>query len=113
MSQLRQPLDNPAYVSLRERQKEKFKDILSESVQVDFSHCYLRGFDMSEMSLNKVLLKGAYLHSADLRGVDLSLHNLEGCSLHKAKISGTLFPQNISAEEIRLSIEYGTRLRLK
>ena len=24
MSQLRQPLDNPAYVSLRERQKEKF-----------------------------------------------------------------------------------------
>ena len=113
MSQLRQPLDNPAYVSLRERQKEKFQNILSESLQVDFSDCNLRGFDLSEMSLNKVTLRGAYLHSADLRGVDLSLHNLEGCSLHKAKISGALFPPNISAEEIRLSVEYGTRLRLK
>ena len=81
--------------------------------QVDFSDCNLRGFDLSEMSLKKVTLRGAYLHSADLRGVDLSLHNPEGCSLHKAKISGTLFPPNISAEEIRLSVEYGTRLRLK
>ena len=113
MTQLRQPFNNPAYVALRERQKDKFEKILFQSLQIDFSNCNLRGFDFSELSLTKVIFQGSYLHSADLRGVDLSHHNLEGCSFHRAKISGVLFPQNVSADEIRLSVEYGTRIRVK
>ena len=55
MSQLRQPLDPSICVSLRERPKGKnSQNILSESLQVDFSDCNLRGFDLAEMSLNKV-----------------------------------------------------------
>jgi uncharacterized protein YjbI with pentapeptide repeats len=46
-----------------------------------------------------------------LRGVDLRQALLEGASLGSAKISGSYFPNQFSAEEIRLSVEYGTRLR--
>jgi uncharacterized protein YjbI with pentapeptide repeats len=112
MSHLERPTDNPAYEALRERQKAKFLDILADSYHIDFSNCYLRGVDLSEVSLSKVILKGAYLHSADLRGVDLSHHNLEGCSIHKARISGVFFPKNISVDEILMSLQHGTRIRL-
>ena len=111
MSQLREPWDNPAYKALRSRQKDKFVELLAETFQIDLSNCYLRGVDLSEVSLFKVNLQGAYLHSADLRGTDLSSHNLSGCSIHKARISGTLFPDNISVPEILMSLEHGTRLR--
>jgi hypothetical protein len=37
--------------------------------------------------------------------------DLEGCSLLHANISGTYFPDNISAQEIANSVEYGTRIR--
>ena len=112
MDQLRRPNDYPPYQALRERQKDKFVEILSESLQVDLSHCYLRGVDMSEISLQKVKLNGAYLHSADLRGTDLSNHNLDGCSIHKARISGVLFPDDIPVAEILMSLEHGTRIRV-
>ena len=37
--------------------------------------------------------------------------NLEGASLLGAKLSGTYFPTELSAQEIRLSLDTGTRLR--
>ena len=112
MNQLRRPNDYVPYQLLRERQKDKFVEFLSDSIQVDLSNCYLRGVDMSEISLQKVKLQGAYLHSADLRGADLSNHNLAGCSIHKARISGVLFPENIPVDEILMSLEHGTRIRV-
>jgi uncharacterized protein YjbI with pentapeptide repeats len=56
-------------------------------------------------------LSGAYLRGANLSGQDLSLAKMHGASLKSAKISGCLFPASISAEEIRLSVDLGTRLR--
>ena len=38
--------------------------------------------------------------------------DLEGCSIFHAKVSGTYFPENLSAAELRMSLEMGTRLRI-
>jgi len=78
---------------------------------VDLSGAHLRGYDMRKCKLQKADLTGAYLRSADLRSVDLSLAKLDGASMKEARVSGVLFPRELSAEEIRLSLTYGTRLR--
>ena len=78
---------------------------------VDLSGGQFRAYDLRKFNLRKANLSNCYMRSADLRGLDLSEAQLEGTSLKDAKVSGTFFPYNIAAEEIRLSIEQGTRLR--
>jgi uncharacterized protein YjbI with pentapeptide repeats len=53
------------------------------------------------------------LRLADLRGLNMSACCLEGASIHGAKISGVYFPPDLSPEEIRLSLEFGTRMRYR
>jgi uncharacterized protein YjbI with pentapeptide repeats len=67
---------------------------------------------MRKCKLRNADLTGAYLRSSDLRSVDLTEAKLDGASLKEAKVSGTLFPRCLPPEEIRLSLEYGTRLRM-
>jgi len=97
-------------------QDEKFQDYNAyadaRGGKVDLSNAHLRAYDLRKCKLANANLAGAYLRAADLRSVDLSLANLEGASLKEAKVSGTLFPPNLTPEEIRLSLEYGTRLRV-
>lgn len=81
--------------------------------EADLSGAQLRARDLRKCHLKKANLKNAYLRLADLRGVDLSEANLEGASLRDAKISGTYFPKNLEAQEIDLSLNYGSRLRIK
>jgi hypothetical protein len=38
---------------------------------------------------------------------------MEGASIRNAKVSGTLFPKNLRAQEIRLSLDHGTRMRAR
>lgn len=78
---------------------------------VAFVNAHLRGVDLRGANLLDVDLSGAYCRNADLRGLDLSRTNLRGASLADAKISGVLFPPDLPAEEIRLSVEHGTRMR--
>lgn len=78
---------------------------------VDLTGAHLRGYDMRKCKLRKADLTGAYLRSADLRSVDLSEAKLDGASIKEAKVSGVLFPRSLPPEEIRLSLEFGTRLR--
>jgi uncharacterized protein YjbI with pentapeptide repeats len=78
---------------------------------VDLTGAHLRGYDMRKCKLSKADLTGAYLRSADLRSLDLSEAKLDGASIKEAKVSGTLFPRNLTPAEIGLSLEYGTRLR--
>jgi len=73
----------------------------------------LRGADLRHVDLHKADLRDAYCHSADLRGVDLSQANLEGASFHRARVSGAYFPANVPAEEIKMSLELGTRIRCR
>jgi uncharacterized protein YjbI with pentapeptide repeats len=77
----------------------------------DLADADLRGVDLRHASLKHADLTGAYLRAADLRGVDLSEAQLAGASLRQAQVSGTLFPVSLGAEEIRMSVELGTRMR--
>jgi uncharacterized protein YjbI with pentapeptide repeats len=78
---------------------------------LDLANANLRGADLRRANLRKADLRNAYCHSADLRGADLSEANLEGASFHMARVSGAYFPPNVTADEIRLSLEIGTRIR--
>ena len=104
-------LEDEAFLALRRCEIARFNELAAEREEMDFSFTDLRGTDFRGADLSKVKLKGAYLRSADLRGQDLRHMDLQGCSIIGAKISGTFFPENISAEEIRLSIEQGIRIR--
>lgn len=73
----------------------------------------LRMTDLRRAWLVKANLRGAYLRNADMRGLDLSEAELEGASLNDARISGCYFPPNVPADEIRLSVATGTRMRTR
>ncbi|MBI5136876.1 MAG: pentapeptide repeat-containing protein [Nitrospirae bacterium] len=73
----------------------------------------LRMADLTRANLKGADLRNAYLRACDLRGQDLSGCNLDGASLHDAKVSGVLFPANLDAQEIIMSVELGTRMRVR
>jgi uncharacterized protein YjbI with pentapeptide repeats len=77
----------------------------------DLAYANLRGADLRAVNLRRANLRGAYCHSADLRGVDLSEAEIEGASFHMARVSGSYFPPTVTADELRLSLEVGTRVR--
>ena len=75
--------------------------------QSDFRSIDLRGLDAVGLDF-----RGAYFRHTDLRGIDFRGSLLDGASINGAKISGTYFPLNIPAQEILLSLEHGSRLRV-
>lgn len=104
--------DSHALNLIQEERFLEFNNLVdSAGGAVDLSGAHLRGYDLRKCKLSKANLTGAYLRSSDLRSVDLSEAKLEGASMKEAKVSGVLFPRELSAEEIRLSLTYGTRLR--
>lgn len=106
--------NNEAYKALFDGNYKKFIKLLNEMPEkLDLSFANLANICFMKVGedMDKVILTGARLKMSDLRGLDLSKHNLEGASLNGCQISGTYFPSDISAEEIRMSIEYGTRIR--
>lgn len=66
---------------------------------------------ISEFNKQKPQEGSINLRSADLRGIDLREANLEGASIAHAQISGAYFPAQLSADEILLSMQFGTRMR--
>ena len=106
-------LNDPLYLLLREDKPKEFNRRRPAGVPLDLRFGNFRGNDLRGADLAEVDMEGAYFRSADLRGLDLSRTNLRGVSLADAKISGVLFPVEISAEEIRMSVEMGTRLRYR
>jgi hypothetical protein len=105
--------DDEAFRCLRSGEIDRFHLLILGREQIDFSGADLRGVDLRAADLSRVILRGAYLRDADLRGLDLRAHDLEGCSLYHAKISGIYFPANLDPNEIRLSWELGTRMRVR
>jgi uncharacterized protein YjbI with pentapeptide repeats len=111
MPRPRFPKEQVAFACLRAGDLDGFHSAVRGQRAVDLSDADLRGVDLRKADLSNVVLRGAYLRDADLRGLDLRHLDLAGCSILHAKISGAFFPANLSAEEIRLSQEQGTRLR--
>ncbi|MFO7653938.1 MAG: pentapeptide repeat-containing protein [Candidatus Krumholzibacteriia bacterium] len=73
----------------------------------------LRGLDLRGLDADGLDFSGCYFRDTDLRGVDLSRARLEGASFFGCKISGAYFPPELSSDEIRLSLEHGTRVRYR
>ena len=71
-----------------------------------FPHLDLRGLDAAGIDFTD-----CYFRAADLRGVDFSQACLVGASINGARSSGGFFPVELSANEISLSIQHGTRMR--
>ncbi len=103
--------DEPLYRLLREGQIDEFNRQREAGIDGDLTHCDFRGIDLRGINADKIDFSGSYFRQADLRGVDFTHSNLEGASIHAAKISGVYFPSMLSADEITMSLLYGTRMR--
>ena len=72
-----------------------------------------RGLDLRQLNAQAVDFTDSYFRSADLRGLDLRTACIEGASLAHAQISGAYFPVEVTADEILMSVNFGTRLRYR
>lgn len=70
-----------------------------------------QGLDLRNLDAAELDLSNSHFRNADLRGIDFRQANIEGASFNGAKISGCYFPKELSAAEITLSVEKGTRVR--
>ena len=105
--------DDPLYQLLR---NENIKEFNEQRQVLDTGRLCsgdYRGRDLRNMDASGLDFRDSYFRNTDLRGIDFRQSNLEGASLIDAKVSGTYFPDQLSAEEIRLSLDTGTRLRYK
>lgn len=105
--------DDPLYKLLYNEDVRGFNAKRNELSTANLSGKHFRGLDLRGMDASGLDLSNSYFRMADLRGIDFRTTNLEGATLTEAKISGCYFPVELSAEEIRLAVEMGTRLRYR
>ena len=106
------PSADPLYKLLRDEEIAAFNKKRVPGESYDFRGSSFRGSDLRGLDAAGIDFRDCYFRDADLRGIDLREAKLEGASLGSAKISGVFFPDDIAPEEIRLSVELGTRLRV-
>ena len=102
---------DPLYQLLHNEEIEQFNEKRKTLETINLKAKNYRGLDLREMDAKGLDFSDAYFRGADLRGIDFRQTNLEGASMAEAKISGCYFPKELTADEIRLSIDHGTRLR--
>lgn len=104
--------DDPLYRLLREGKVDEFNQRIAAGEQVNLTGCDFRHLSLQGLQTKGLDFSNSYFRQADLRGVDFSeCLSIEGASIHGARISGAYFPSQISADEILLSLEHGTRMR--
>ncbi|POA26877.1 MULTISPECIES: pentapeptide repeat-containing protein [unclassified Pseudomonas] len=106
-------LDTPLYALLHKDDIEGFNRERPKSGPIDMVGGDFRGLDLRELNAEGIDFSDAYFRSADLRGIDFRDASLEGASLAHAQISGAYFPSELSADEILMSMNFGTRLRYR
>jgi uncharacterized protein YjbI with pentapeptide repeats len=111
MSVLPQIKSDDLYQLLREGRIEEFNQRVAAGEDCDLTDCDFRSLDLRGWEAQRLDLSGGYFRNADLRGVDLSTCRLQGASFHDARVAGVLFPPGISADEIVMSVQLGTRVR--
>lgn len=102
---------DPLYQLLRNENIKEFNEQRDSLDTSELKSGDYRGRDLRNMNARGLDFSDAYFRNADLSGIDFRETNLEGASILDAKLSGTYFPAAISADEIRLSLSTGTRLR--
>lgn len=111
MSLKPQILDNTLYRLLRDEDIDGFNRSRASGESSDLRSGDFRGLDLRTMDAHGLDMSDAYFRGADLRGIDFSHTRLEGASIAQANISGCLFPKEISADELVMSLNHGTRIR--
>lgn len=106
-----QVLNTPLYLLLHNEQVEEFNRQKKQSTDLCLRGADFRGLDLRNLHAEGLDLRDVYFRNTDLRGIDFRNAQLDGASIADANISGCYFPANISAEEIRLSLTLGTRMR--
>ena len=105
--------NDPLYQLLRDEKIDDFnKKRQGQDVSVLRGGDY-RGLDLRGLDADGLDFTDAYFRGADLRGIDFRNTVLEGANMTDAKISGCYFPKQLSADEIRLSVQAGTRMRYR
>lgn len=104
---------DPLFHLLRQGQVEEFNRRRALGEACDLVEADLRHLDLRALDPRGLDMSGCYLRDADLRGLDLRQTRMDGASIHNAKIAGTWFPVELSAEEINLSLVHGTRMRYR
>jgi uncharacterized protein YjbI with pentapeptide repeats len=108
-----QPVLNTLFQLLRSGQIEAFNKQRKESEVPDLRNTDLHGVDLRGLDARGLDMSNCNLHQADLRDIDFSQTNLDGASISGAKIACTHFPVELTAEEIALSLQHGTRMRYR
>ncbi len=103
--------NDPMYLLLREGCIKEFNAKKAAGDTCDVRACDLRGLDLRGWDAEGLDLSDCYFRQSDLRGVDFSKAVLKGASINACKISGVLFPPELTASEIELSLLHGTRMR--
>jgi uncharacterized protein YjbI with pentapeptide repeats len=109
-SKLRIPND-AMYQLLREGCITEFNTRKASGEKVDLRGCDLRGLDLRGLDADGLDFSDCYFRQSDLRSVDFRNVRLEGASINGAKISGAYFPVELTASEIELSLQHGSRMR--
>jgi uncharacterized protein YjbI with pentapeptide repeats len=104
---------SPLFTLVREENIRAFNEGKHHAGAIDFTGGDFRGLDLRLLDAEGVNFSDAYFRSADLRGIDFRGACLEGASLAHAQISGAYFPPELSADEILMSVNFGTRLRYR
>ncbi|MBX9657909.1 MAG: pentapeptide repeat-containing protein [Nitrospiraceae bacterium] len=103
--------NDPMYKLLREGCIKEFNAKKAAGDKCDLKSCDLRGLDLRGLDASGLDFSDCYFRQSDLRGIDFSQSNLKGASINACKISGVLFPLELSASEIELSLLQGIRMR--
>lgn len=99
------------YQLIRDEKVEQFNKQKSEGKSCDLTGCDFKGLDLRNLDVSGLDFTDAYFRGADLRSLDFRGCKLAGASLADSKISGCFFPDDITADEILMSVQHGTRLR--
>ena len=103
--------EHPMYLLLRHGDVAEFNRRKSAGEAIDLVGCDLSRLDLRELDASGLDLRDCYFRSSDLRGIDLRTTNLEGASFAQAFVSGCYLPQELSATEMQLALQHGTRVR--
>jgi len=91
--------------------RDKFNELVAQGNIPHLQNQNLENLDLRGYNLFNMDLSGSYMRGVNLSGLDLRGAHFSGASLKDAKVSGCYFPHDLPADEIRLSLEYGTRIR--
>jgi uncharacterized protein YjbI with pentapeptide repeats len=104
--------NNFLYRLLRDGKVAEFNQRVAAGEKTELVGCDFRHINLKSMNTEGLDFSNSYFRQADLRGVDFTnCSSLEGASIHGAKISGALFPAELRADELLLSLLHGTRMR--